>query len=410
MTNFNKYLNPLSNSIHLYISILGSIVGVIVSAIFFIYSVYSSMDIVLAKFSLLLVIFFGSSLFCMLGNDQDIIANSKILKSDFIIIDKKIFKIFFCFILSFFIFYFIKRYKAIIVINLSFSELLIIHIAVLFSIFNKTMQAYCLASSKLLENAILDLFRYSGYFLFLILWILKKIDYVSLIFLIGELLVFVVIIFYLIFFIKKIKFNAKKVTFNKEYLSLGIAQFSYQSIFKLDIVTIALLSNPRLVILYSILSNVIEGIINLLNTFHPAVNNFIVKKVNKYNVKKELKNIIFIKKISSLLVILVLPAYFVFNYLVFKRFPNIELILLATLLTLAIYLFKKLFLFFYYYSMSKNPNTQLLFSLGFMIFNLTLNVILFKYLNIYGIGLATFLTYFIFYFILTKSLKKNKIF
>ena len=368
------------------------------------------MDIVLAKFSLLLVIFFGSSLFCMLGNDQDIIANSKILKSDFIIIDKKIFKIFFCFILSFFIFYFIKRYKTILVINLSFSELLIIHIAVLFSIFNKTMQAYCLASSKLLENAILDLFRYSGYFLFLILWILKKIDYVSLIFLIGELLVFVVIIFYLIFFIKKIKFNAKKVTFNKEYLSLGIAQFSYQSIFKLDIVTIALLSNPRLVILYSILSNVIEGIINLLNTFHPAVNNFIVKKVNKYNVKKELKNIIFIKKISSLLVILVLPAYFVFNYLVFKRFPNIELFLLATLLTLAIYLFKKLFLFFYYYSMSKNPNTQLLFSLGFMIFNLTLNVILFKYLNIYGIGLATFLTYFIFYFILTKSLKKNKIF
>jgi peptidoglycan biosynthesis protein MviN/MurJ (putative lipid II flippase) len=59
--------------------------------------------------------------------------------------------------------------------------------------------------------------------------------------------------------------------------------------------------------------------------------------------------------------------------------------------------------------MIKQPNKQFLFSTGIIISNILLNIILFKFIGVLGIALASMITMFIFYKIINKSLKNNKI-
>ena len=278
--------------IHIYISITASCIGILASAIFYIYTINYFLELELAKFSIFIVIFFSFLYLSLMGNDQEIISSSKNLKSKYIVINKKIFKILLSFIVSFLLFNLVKLNKNIFIFELNSNELNILYISLLMGIFNRTMQSFCQASSKLLENSILDFFRSIGYFVFVFIWIFTEFRYVSLFFLSSEFLVFLTIIIYLFFFTKNIKFKKKEpIYFNKKYLALGIAQFSYQSIFKLDVITLSLFGNIKLVILFSVLSNVVEGVVNFLNTFHPAINNFIVKKLNNISVKKDEKTI-----------------------------------------------------------------------------------------------------------------------
>jgi hypothetical protein len=306
--------------------------------------------------------------------------------------------------------YLLKLYKNIFIFELSDSDFNILHISILLGLFNRTIQSFCQASSKLIENSILDLSRNFGYLLFVLFWIFIEIRYVSLFFLISEFLVFLIIIFYLFFFVKNIRFKKKeKIYFNKNYLTLGISQFSYQTIFKLDIITLSIFGDIKLVILFSILSNVVEGIINFLNSFHPTVNNFIVKKINMISVKKDEKIILKVKNISSYLILLIIPFYVLFNFIVFKKIPSNDFLITSLILSISILLSKNLFIFFYFFSMSKKPINQLIFSLTLFSMILFLNIFLFKIFNILGIAISNFITFILYSLYLKKKLNFAKI-
>ena len=409
MKNFKNICNLSLFSIHIYISFLASFIGIAAISIFYIHSVLNSQELLLAKFSLIFLIYFSLSLFCLMGNDQEIIATSKNIKSKFIIINSKIFRILLSYFIILILFYIIKYFKNIFIIDISDDDLIIIHIALIFYIFNKIIQAFCQASSKLIENSTLDFARNFGYVVFVFLWIFEICKNITLIFVISELIVFILIFFYFLMFNKKIKYQNKSLKFNKQYITIGLSQFSYQSIFKADIFTVAIFGNPLLLVWFSVLSNVVEGIVNFITTFHPVINNFIIKKNNRYKINKEKKNIKFVMTFCSILILLITPAYIFFNILIFKELPNIFLLISIIIINTSIFFFRNLFFYFNLYSMIKQPNKQFLFSIGIIISNILLNIILFKFIGVIGIALALMLTMFIFYAIINKSLKNNKI-
>ena len=188
----------------------------------------------------------------MIGNDLEILAKSKNLNQKEIIIDAKVFKLFISLFINIFFYFLYSSNLDMFVVEFSKSSLILIHIAILLNNFNKTFQSYIQSSSKLLANSIIDFSRYSGYFIFLIYWILDLINELSLMFIIGEFLTLISILTYLLFNSKNVLYEKKKLNIDLNYLFLSISQFSYQSLFKIDILTISILGNARLVILYAI--------------------------------------------------------------------------------------------------------------------------------------------------------------
>ena len=401
---FKKYFH----SKHLLISFCGTVFGIFSTVVLFFYSVFSNEELIIAQFSIFLLIFFGTSILCMIGNDLEILAKSRNLNRKEIIIDEKVFKLLISAFINIFLYFLYSNNLDIFVIEFPKSSLLLIHIAILLNNFNKTFQSYIQSSSKLLANSIIDFSRYTGYFIFLIYWILDVTNELSLIFIIGELLTLISILIYLIFNAKNVIYVKKKLNIDLNYIFLSISQFSYQSLFKIDILTISILGNARLVILYAILSNVIEGIVNFITTFHASMNNFILRNKNKQVTPTDTKNYLSVNKIVQILILLIFPSYLIFNYLVFFEFPKINFMLIVFLLSLSIFLSKKLFLFYYIYSLYENPVKQFIFSLGFLLTNFILNIILFKYLGIAGIALSTSFSYLFFNFIIEKEIKNKK--
>lgn len=405
---FNILYKKFFNQNHILISFFGTVFGTFSAVILFFFSAVNNEELIIAKFSIFLLIFFGTSIICMIGNDLEILAKSKYLNRKEIIIDTKVFKLLISVFINIFLYFLYSNNLDIFVIEFSKSSLLLIHIAIFLNNFNKTFQSYIQSSSKLLANSIIDFSRYTGYFIFLIYWILDVTNELSLIFIIGELLTLISILIYLIFNVKNVIYVKKKPNIDLNYIFLSISQFSYQSLFKIDILTISILGNARLVILYAILSNVIEGIVNFITTFHASMNNFILRNRNKQVTLTDTKNYLSVNKIVQILILLIFPSYLIFNYLVFFEFPKINFMLIVFLLSVSIFLSKKLFLFFYIYSLYENPIKQLIFSLGFLLTNFILNIILFKYMGIMGIALSTSFSYLFFNFIIEKEIKNKK--
>jgi hypothetical protein len=385
---------------HLATSILSTVIGIIVVTIIFVVSNLLDNKNLIAEFSVLFVIYFSISLICMLGNDQEIVAKSNFLKNkkNIIFIDEKIFKVFFGVLLSGLIFFFINKYIYYLKIIIDSNQLKVLFYSSVLFLLNKNIQSYCLASSLLLQNALIDLLRAFGYVFFLVAWLINNSLNISLIFLFGEIFIITFLPFYFFFNNFKISFIKKKLKFDFNYLIIGISQFSYQSIFKLDILILSVLGNYNLVILYTILSNVIEGLVNFFATFHPSCNNYILKKYNKILIKKKEKNNIrTILKICMILIFLIIPSYFILNILILNEFPNFNFQIMCLILVISLIVSRKMFLFFFAFSMCQKPMIQLIFSIAFVVCNLILNIILFNLIGVFGLAVATALTYVIFY-------------
>lgn len=385
---------------HLATSILSTVIGIIVVTIIFVVSNLLENKNLIAEFSVLFVIYFSTSLICMLGNDHEIVAKSNFLKNkkNIIFVDEKIFKVFFGVLLSGLIFFFINKYIYYLKIDIDSNQLKILFYSSVLFLLNKNIQSYCLASSLLLQNALIDLLRAFGYVFFLVVWLKNNSLNISLIFLFGEIFIIIFLPFYFFFNNFKINFIKKKLKFDFNYLIIGISQFSYQSIFKLDILILSVLGNYNLVILYTILSNVIEGLVNFFATFHPSCNNYILKKYNKISIKtKEKNNIRIILKICMILIFLIIPSYFILNILILNEFPNFNFQIMCLILVISLIVSRKMFLFFFAFSMCQKPMIQLIFSIAFVVCNLILNIILFNLIGVFGLAVATALTYIIFY-------------
>jgi hypothetical protein len=405
---YNKIYKKFFSQSHISISFFGTLLGVVTSVILFLYSTKNNQELVIAKFSIFLLIFFGTSIICMVGNDLEILAKTKMINKKIIIIDNRVFKLIISLLLNVLLFKIYNHYKNIFVIEISTYDLLIIHIAIFINNINKTFQSYIQSSSKLFANSLIDLSRYSGYFFFLITWILNLVNELSVIFIFGEILAILSLFFYFILNFSNIYFVKDNSKFDTRYIFQSISQFSYQGLFKIDILTLSIIGNARLVIMYAILSNVIEGIVNFITTFHPSMNNFIIK--NKQNIikKQDINNYFSINKIADLLIILILPAYLIFNYLIFFKMPEISFFLIVCILAISIFISKKLFLFYFIFSLYEKPFTQLFFSIFFLSTNLILNIIFYKNIGIIGIALATSFSYLLFNTIIIRELKNKK--
>lgn len=403
--NINSILAKISKN--LLISLMGNILGVITAVILFIVLSYSGYEELIAKFSLLFIVYFGFSILCLHGNDIEIIATSKNLKAELIIIDNRLFRYATCLLLNLFFFFLIINLKKNFVINITLEDLIIIHIAIAFNNLNKFFQAFFQASSKLVLNSLVDFLRYVGFFIFLLLIETVFKFQISYFFLAGEICAFSFIV--LVLFKEKFKYRNKNFKpFTGKYSLSCFSHFSYQGILKLDVLVLSIISDPKIIVLYSIVSNVVEGVINVVSSFHPFIHNYVLKNNSKIDVNKEYKNIKFIKKIITLIAILLIPAYLILNYLIFLKFPNSTFILIIIILSLSILLAKKLFMFFNYFSLNKKPIKQFTFSISFLFTNLILNVIFYNFFKELGIALATSFSYCLFYFILNIKLKDIK--
>lgn len=393
-------INNLKIEAHLLISVASSIINILIITLLFLTANQNNMQNIIAEFSILFVIFFSSSLICLLGNDQEILAKSNNIgnKKKQIVLDEKIFKIIPGILLSALIFYLISKNIDFVKISVTDYQIKTLFYSSILFLINKNIQSYFQASSLLICNSIVDLLRSCGFCLFFLVWFFyDKLD-ISLIFFYGEAFTFVILP--VLFLFNKIKIIVKmnKFFYDFNYLIIGITQFAYQSIFKLDILVLSILGNYKLVILYAILSNVIEGLVNFFATFHPTCNNFILKRFKNIKIESKLeKNIKYIFNVSNLLIILIIPSYIFLNYIIFKEFPDFVFQLMCLLIVIGLLIGKKMFLFFFIFSICKNPLMQLLFSISFIFTNLVLNIILFKYLGVFGVALATSITYIIYY-------------
>ncbi len=392
---------------HLFLSICGSILGIMSTAIFFILISKFLDQVFLAKFSLSILFFFSVLQISLMGVDQNIIAHSKTLDSQKIIFDQKIKLLFISIAVSIFFYLILYKLKNIFIINLHIYDFIILNISVILGLLCRVFQAYLQASSKLLQNAQANLFRYLGYLSFMIIWIFNINLNILFFFLIGEIFAFIFLLI-LIFIKIGYKYSIKIKKYNFKYLYLGISQFSYESLFKLDLLTIAIFGNQKLLILYSVLSNIIEGMVNLLSVAHPMIHNFMNRyKISKIS-KRDLNLMNYINIFSIFIFIMILPTYFVLNYLIFIEFPNYELIFIATLFSFLLIFFRKVFLFFFFFSINNMPEKQFLFSSSMTIGNFILNIFLFFYFELLGIVFATLTTYFISKLYISNFLQKYK--
>ena len=77
---YSEIYKKFFNSKHLAISFTGTILGIITTVILFLHAMIDDQEIVIAKFSIFLLIFFGTSILCMLGNDIEILAKTNNLR------------------------------------------------------------------------------------------------------------------------------------------------------------------------------------------------------------------------------------------------------------------------------------------------------------------------------------------
>ena len=145
---YSEIYKQFFHSKHLAISFTGTILGIITTVILFLNAMINNQEIVIAKFSIFLLIFFGTSILCMLGNDIEILAKTNNLREKNYI-NNKIFKLILSLILNILLFLIYNNFFHIFIVEITFDELLVIHIAVFLNNLNKTFQSYIQSSSKL---------------------------------------------------------------------------------------------------------------------------------------------------------------------------------------------------------------------------------------------------------------------
>ena len=404
MELYKKRIKDLFKS-HLFISFVGIIFGSLISVIFFILISKYLNEIYLAKFSLGLLFFFGIVQLSLIGLEQNIIANSNSINPKILFFDKKIILILLAIFISIILCVILFLFKDIFIIPILFQDIVILNIAIIVAVINRTIQAYIQSCSRLYENAIINFLRYFGYLIFLIVWLFDNSINILTFFLIGE-LVALFSIFVIILFKIPTEYKSKKITYNLNYSFLGLSQFSYESLFKLDLLTISILGTQQMLITYTILSNVIEGMVNFLSVAHPSVNNYMSKFKFNNITNKDKKLMTYIDKFSIFSLLAIFPCYFIFHYAVFDTIPELLFMLMAFLFSMCLIYFRKLFLFFNYFAINNLPFYQFMYGIFLITTNMILNFVLFEIMNILGILLATFITYVIAYFFIKKNIKK----
>lgn len=116
---------------HFLLSIFGSILGVLSTAIFFILISRYLDQIFLAKFSLSILFFFSVLKISLMGLDQNIIAHSKSLNTKKIIFDQKIKLLFVSIIVCIFIYSIMYFLKDIFIVEFLFKDFVILNLSVI---------------------------------------------------------------------------------------------------------------------------------------------------------------------------------------------------------------------------------------------------------------------------------------
>jgi len=238
---------------------------------------------------------------------------------------------------------------------------------------------------------------------------------VALIFLITELIIFILCLIKSSHTLKKslVKFSFFQLHFNfgKKILFNNILS---ESLIKVDIICLSLLLSTYHVGLYSFASFFFEGFYQFLI----SIKNNINPMLSKLYFVKNIKNLFNLIRISSLISLILAFIYFVivlsvYLFIKYFRLPFEESALILLILVIGLLFYSFIIPMENIFSQTNRPALQSYFMFILFFVNLILNVIFIKLYDVYGAAIATTLSYvmmipiFLFFF---KKIFKNKLY
>lgn len=393
-----------------------SIISVIVAASYFIYLGMYQKENIISLFGISSTIIFLSIHFSSLGADHSIVSDKnkdglvkKISKADQLSID---YRVFFPIISIFISFLFLQIIRAIPnnrIISEIFSDLVwhmeiavIFVLIIFFATLTKVLTSYLITAKYINLANLYYLGKSLGLLSGVIIYELFFNFNILVIFLTMEFFVFCFLFAIYIALLNKIKWS--KGMYESKYLLSGFNVFGFDSIMKIDLLVLSFFGSNYEIARYAVLSNVFEGLSQLITSLQIKYASLLREAINTKNIKtslqKEFRNLLQHTKLISFLFF---PAAYIFYSLVFNL-PSISIVFLIILFQVTLFFGAAPIVTFFTYSIIKQPLKLLIITFCSLIFNILISVLLYNYLNVYGVILASLITFISLRFtILSKS-------
>ena len=392
---------PKFTEIHLYLSSLANIIGIFATLLLF-YSWGSNQEFYkIGTFAILSSGYFLASQIATFGVDLNILSSRDFDLQGRVQIDSRFLFGLFAFIINAIIFFPLIYFDFIAPQGINDLNIFIVWAASSIYVINQVAMAFIQRSGLLTINSIIYASKHMGFLLGAI-FILLTDQVIGLFFLSGELLALTSSVVYFLINSKNINYQTNNVfkIYEKSFFLSGFSQFTYSGLFKIDTFVLFFIADLRTLGVYSILSLVCEGMINFKTAFHPTIHNYFRKCMYSHRQVVTLSSVNKIYTVSRYIGISILPAYFILHLVMFTSLPVIDMILGASALALSLTFTNKLFLHYFFFSILGQPQRQLIFSIAIIICNAVLDIVLYYLMGLFGIAVATGLSYFIFHLIL----------
>lgn len=393
--------------VHLYLSSLANVIGIFATLLLF-YSWGSKQEFSeIGTFAILSSGYFLASQIATFGVDLSILSGKDLDLKGRIAIDNRFLFGFLAFIINAIVFFPVIYFDFLASQGISNLNIFLIWAASSMYVINQVTMAFIQRAELLNLNSIIYASKHLGFLLGAIL-ILFTDQVIGLFFLSGEIIALTSSLVYCTTNFKNIIYRADNLfkLYKKSYFFSGFSQFTYSGLFKVDTFVLFFIADLRTLGVYSILSAVCEGLINFKTAFHPAIHNYFRKCIYSHEQVDTSSSVKKIYIISRYIGVSILPAYIILHLVMFTSIPVIDMVLGAIALALTLTFTNKLFLHYFFFSILGQPKRQLIFSILIIVCNALLDIVLYQMMGLFGIALATSLSYFIFHLILMLFTKE----
>ena len=264
-------------------------------------------------------------------------------------------------------------------------------ITIFFATFSKILTSYLITSRYINLANLFYLAKSLGLLFGVVLYEFFVNFNILIIFLTMESFVFCFLFFIYMAMLKKIKWI--KGNYEIKYLLSGFNVFGFDAIMKIDLLVLSFFGSSFEIARYAVLSNVFEGLSQLITSLQIKYASILREVLNKSKVtnklQKDFRKLLFFTKLISFLFF---PAAFVFYSLIFNL-PSISIIILIFLFQVTLSVGAAPIATFFTYSIIKRPLTLLIITFVSLISNILLSVLLYNYLNYYGVIIASLVTF-----------------
>ena len=392
-------------SIKALLPILYSIISVIVAASYFIYLGAIQKENIISLFGIGSTIIFLSTHISSLGVDHSIVSdenvgnsNKKFNKARFLFIDYRVLFPLISIFISYLFLQIIRLIPNNKIINeifldqVWFNEISFIFVLTIFlATLTKILTSYLITSHFINLANLFYLGKSLGLLLGVVVYEFFINFNILFIFLAMESFVFCLMFFIYIAMLKKIKWT--EGNYEIKYMLSGLNVFGFDAIMKIDLLVLSFFGSNYEIARYAVLSNVFEGLSQLITSLQIKYTSMLREVISKKEVtnylQTEIRKLLYSTKIISLLFF---PAAYVFYSLVFNL-PSFSIIILIALFQLTLFIGAAPIVTFFTYSIIKRPLFLLIITLISLISNVMLSVLLYNYLNFYGVILASLITF-----------------